>query len=242
MTDVHSHLIFNVDDGSTSIEESIELLKRMKDVGFDNVIITPHFISDTEYSSSNKLKLIRLEEIRKELKEKNIDINVYLGNEIYINNRIDKLIEEGEIYPLNNSKYLLIELPMHNVINNFEDILYELKCKGYEVVIAHPERYSYFQENPYIIKSLFDDGYLFQCNYSSIIGYYGNDAEKTLKYMLKNRYVHYLGTDIHRLNRTFVLDNFNEIKNTIIKLVGEDYFNEIMSNSDNLVGESDGKE
>ena len=77
MIDIHSHLLFNVDDGSRSIEESIELLKKMKNVGFDNVIITPHFISNTEYSSSNSLKLRRLEEIREELVRNNIDINIY---------------------------------------------------------------------------------------------------------------------------------------------------------------------
>lgn len=237
MTDIHSHLIFNVDDGSRSITESIELLKRMKDVGFDNVIITPHFISNTEYSSSNKLKLRRLEEIKEELKNNNIDINVYLGNEIYINRNIDELIQDGEIYPLNNSNYLLIEFPMHNMVNNFEDILYELRCKGYEVIIAHPERYTYFQEDPSLIRPLVEDGYLFQCNYASILGFYGHGSEKLMKYMLKNGYVHYFGTDIHRLEKTYTLDNFEKIKKKIIKITGEDYFDEIISNCDNLVGE-----
>ena len=237
MTDIHSHLIFNVDDGSRSIGESVELLRRMKDVGFDNVIITPHFISNTEYSSSNSLKLRRLEEIKEELKKNNIDINIYLGNEIYINNKIDEYIKEGEIYPLNNSNYLLIEFPMHNMINNFEDILYELKCKGYEIIIAHPERYSYFQDDPSIIDSLYEDGYLFQCNYASILGFYHSGSEKLIKYMLKRGYVHYLGTDLHRLDKTFVLDNFEKIKKKIIKITGDDYFQEIISNCDNLVGE-----
>ena len=68
MTDVHSHILFNVDDGSKSIEESISLLKKMKDIGFNNVILTPHYINGSEYCSKNKEKLEKLNELRDELK------------------------------------------------------------------------------------------------------------------------------------------------------------------------------
>lgn len=235
MTDIHSHLIFNVDDGASSIDESISLLKMMKNEGFNNVIITPHFILGTEYSSGNKLKLRRLNEIKDRLLEENIDINIYLGNEIFINESIISLIEDGEIYPINGGKYLLIEFPFHNKINNLEDILYEITCKGYTPIIAHPERYTYFQKDYKLVDSLKEEGYLFQCNYSSILGYYGKDSEKLFKYMLKHHYVDYLGTDLHNMKRTYVLDNFSKIIKNIKKICKEDYYNEIINNCDNLV-------
>ena len=76
---------------------------------------------------------------------------------------------------------------------------------------------------------------MFQCNYVSILGYYGKSAEKLVKYMFKNKYVDYLGTDIHHLDRTFVVDNFDKIKKQIKKVAGEDYFNEIIENCNSLV-------
>jgi len=235
MTDIHSHLLYDVDDGSRSIEESIELLSRMKQIGFDNVIITPHYIENSDYNSKNLEKEKKLKELRKCLSEKSIDINIYIGNEIFINENIISLIEDGSIETLNNTNHLLIELPFHNKILNLEDIIYEIKYNGYIPIIAHPERYSYFQDDYELVDKLREDGILFQCNYSSIIGYYGKNAFKLLKYMLKHKYVDYLGTDIHRLDRTDVIDNFKKIEKLFIKYAGKDYYQHIKNNCDNLI-------
>ena len=144
MTDVHSHIPFDVDDGSSNIEESIELLKELKRVGFNNVILTPHYIDSSEYSCDNSVKLERFELLKEAVKD--IGINIYLGNEIFIDENIISFIKNREVFTLNNTRCILIELPFHNKIINLEDILYELKHVGLLPVIAHPERYSYFQE------------------------------------------------------------------------------------------------
>lgn len=235
MTDIHSHLIYGVDDGSRSIEESIEILQKLKQIGFDNVIITPHFIENSEYSSRNSEKEEKLLDIKNLLKSNDIDINIYIGNEIFINEDIKNLIEKGFVETLAGTNYLLIELPFHNKILNLEDVLYELKHKGYVPIIAHPERYSYFQENYKLVDELKEDGILFQSNYASIIGYYGKEAEKLLKYMLKHKYVDYLGTDIHRIDKICVIDNFKKIEKLFNKIAGKDYYKQIKDNCDFLV-------
>ena len=235
MTDIHSHIIFDVDDGSSSIEESIKLIKELKSVGFDNIIMTPHYIEGSEYSSGNEEKLTKLALLKEEVKKQKIDINLYLGNEIFINDHIIEGIKEDKIYTLNNSKYLLFELPFHNQIIGLADIVYEMKVAGYIPILAHPERYSYFQKNPHLLDELKKEGLLFQCNYASILGNYGIGAKKLLKYLLKKEYVDYFGTDIHHINKTFVIDNFDKIKKHIIKITGEEYFQKIINNCDNLV-------
>ena len=181
MTDIHSHILFDIDDGSKNIEESIELLKKLKDIGFNNIILTPHYIEGSEYSSNNSEKNERFKELKKELLNQKIDINIYLGNEIFINNNIYELIKKAEIKTLNNTRYILIELPFHNQIVNLEDLIYELKIKGLKPKIAHPERYTYFQENYKEVDRLREEGFLFQGNYASILGYYGKEAQKLLK-------------------------------------------------------------
>ena len=154
MTDTHCHILYGVDDGSVSIEESIELLKTMKEVGFDNIIMTPHYIENTNYCSLNTEKLSKLEILREEVKKQNIDINLYLGNEIFINDHIAEGIKENRIYTLNGSKYLLFELPFHNRILNLLDIVYELKVAGFIPVLAHPERYDKLQDDYKYVDSL----------------------------------------------------------------------------------------
>lgn len=235
MTDIHSHILFNLDDGSKSIDESIELLKKMESVGFNNVILTPHYIKNTDYKSNNVQKLEKLEMLKNAVKKNNININIYLGNEIFIDDEIIELVKDNKIYSLNNSKYLLIEIPFHNQILNLEDILYEIKYNGYIPIIAHPERYTYFQKNYKLVQKLKDDGILFQSNYSSILGDYGSSSKKLIKKLLKDGYVDYLGTDIHHINKTFTLDNFEKIIKKIKKITGEDYFKQIVSNCEDLV-------
>jgi len=235
MTDIHSHIIFDVDDGSKSIDESIQLLKMLKSVGFDNVIATPHYIENTEYCSYNPEKLEKLAILREELAKQNVGINLYLGNEIFINDHIIESIQEGKAYSLNNSKYLLFELPFHNQIIGLTDIVYEMKVAGYIPILAHPERYSYFHDNYALVDELKEEGLLFQCNFASILGYYGKESEKLLKYMLKNRYVNYLGTDIHHTSKAYTIEHFKKIDKMFNKLAGKEYYQEIINNGDNLV-------
>ena len=237
MTDTHSHILFGIDDGSSSLKESIELLKKMKDTGFNNVILTPHYIEGSVFNANNIDKMNRYEMLLEELEKQNIDINIYLGNEIFISNNILSNIKRNQILSLNNTKYLLIELPFHNKILNLEDIIYEIKIKGYIPIIAHPERYTYFQENKDLIDKLREEEVLFQANYASILGYYGKSSEKLMKYMLKKGYIDYLGTDIHHLNKSYVLDNFSKIKKHIIKYTGSDYFNQIIDNCNSLIND-----
>ena len=118
---------------------------------------------------------------------------------------------------------------------NLEDIIYELKLKGLIPIIAHPERYTYFQENYKEVDRLREEGFLFQGNYASILGYYGKESQKLLKYMLKKKYIDYLGTDIHRINKTYVLDNFKKIEKNIIKITKKDYYEEIKQNSNSII-------
>lgn len=237
MTDIHSHILFGIDDGSSTIEESLDLLKKMQDIGFTDVILTPHYIESTEYSADNSEKIKRFEYLKENIKLNNLDINIHLGNEVFIHNNILESLNNNLVFSLNQSKYLLIELPFHNQILNLEDTIYEIQLQGYIPVIAHPERYTYFQENPKLIEPLKDMGVMFQCNYSSILGYYHKESEKLMKYLLKKGYVDFLGTDIHHSNKSFVIDNFSKIKKTIIKIIGEKNYDNIMNNCNNIVKE-----
>lgn len=232
MTDIHNHLLYGIDDGSINKEQSIEILKELKEIGFNNIILTPHYIDDTKYTSDIENNNKILKELKLELNKQNIDINLYLGNEIYITENILTLLNSKKITTLNNTNYLLIELPLNNKLNNLEDYLHELIVKGYKIIIAHPERYIYFQDNKEELLKLKEKGILYQCNYYSIIKKYGRKAYKLIKYMLKNNLVDYLGTDIHRsINKK----DFEKINKKLNKLITKEYIELINKNNNKLV-------
>ena len=97
MTDIHNHLLFGVDDGSISIEESISVLREMSKAGYKNVILTPHYIKDSNFNSSAKENFRRLKILREAVKENGIDIKLFLGNEIYMDDDIYELLGKGEL-------------------------------------------------------------------------------------------------------------------------------------------------
>ena len=226
MIDTHNHVLFGIDNGAKDIEESISILEKMALIGYTSVIATPHYISNDLYDANNKKKKEIIEILKEKLKEKNIKIDLYLGNEIFIQNHIDKKIVRGEIYTLNNSSYMLIELPLNEKLNCDLDILYELVNQGAKVIIAHPERYRIFQNNIEELEKYLDLGILLQGNIDALSGKYGNNAKKLFKNLLKNRQYFTLASDIHHSNTEY-FKRFPTLKKKVIKLTDEDYFNEL---------------
>jgi len=220
--DIHSHILYGIDDGSKSLEESKEIIKQYIEMGFKDIVVTPHYIENSDYITNNEEK----EKILKTLKKEFNDINLYLGNEVFINNNIEELLNNNEISTINGSKYLLIELPLHNKIKNATDIIYELRIKGIIPIIAHPERYEFVQKNPDSVDELIEEGAILQSNYGSIIGVYGEHAKKTMKKLLKKNVISVLATDIHFPNNKIYL-NMDTIRKKLTKIISEEKLKEL---------------
>lgn len=220
--DIHSHILYGIDDGSKSLEESKEIIKQHIEMGFKDIVVTPHYIENSDYITNNEEK----EKILKTLKKEFNDINIYLGNEVFINNNIEELLNNNEISTINGSKYLLIELPLHNKIKNATDIIYELRIKGIIPIIAHPERYEFVQKNPDSVDELIEEGAILQSNYGSIIGVYGEHAKKTMKKLLKKNVISVLATDIHFPNNKIYL-NMDTIRKKLTKIISEEKLKEL---------------
>ena len=214
MFDIHNHMIYDVDDGSKNIETSIEVLSNLYEQGIRNVILTPHYIPETNYVSKKIDNHNKLKVLKEELRKRNIDMNLYLGNEIYIDKNITDYICKNEMSTLNNSEYILIELPMNGIYDDYIDIFSNLINTGFKVILAHPERYTTFQGDYSKILELAEIGVLFQCNLGSILGEYGIGAKKTIIKMLKDKKVSFLGTDIHGKKK-----NYSFIDKSIKKLL-----------------------
>ena len=222
MIDVHSHLVYGVDDGSRDLEETIDMLKEAKEAGFTDIILTPHYMEDYYMVPVNDIEK-RITIMKDEANK--IGINLYQGNEIYSTENIIKLIEEKEAVSLNNSRYVLFELPMQTMPMNLNEVIYLILESNRVPIIAHPERYRYVQEAPNILLDYIDQGVLFQANYGSVTGHYGKDIKETVKKLLTHNMIHFLGSDNHRTHSVY--KEIPDAMPILEKWIGKDMVNEL---------------
>lgn len=196
MIDIHSHILPFVDDGAKNMDEAIEMTKIAYESGISTIIATPHYIENEGYNSyQENLKI--LDKLKMELKERNINVEILLGNELFITYDVFKLIDSNEIATLNNTKYLLIEFPRLNMPIYVENLIYNLKLKGIIPIIAHPERYEKVIEDPNILYNFIIKGALCQINLPSLNGRYGKKVKETAQILVKHKMIHFVASDAH---------------------------------------------
>ena len=225
MIDIHCHLLPEVDDGSRSLNESIEMAMIAKEQGITKIVNTSHYHPDFRYKKGEEL-LKELEDFNNVLKENMIDIEVLIGNEIYYTKDLIKEIDELDFYTLNNSRYILIELPPTNFPKDLCNIVYELKEKNYIPVFAHVERYREVQENPELIYEVINAGAIIQVNSHSILGKSGKELQKVCNTLLNRNMVHVVGTDAHSSKRRtpIFLDAYKYVSEKYSKEMADDLF------------------
>ena len=232
MIDFHSHVLPNVDDGSKSVEETFKLLEEAKEAGFDGVISTSHYMEEY-YEVNVAERKVWINALSENLYKKNIDLKLYLGNEIYISKNIIDFLETGKATSINNSNYVLFEFPLNSKPMDMYDIIYDMLEYKLVPVLAHPERYSFVQKEPNLVYDLIQKGVLMQSNYGSILGMYGEKAQIIVSKLLENNMVHFLGSDVHRANSIYskIQSSLGEIE----AIVGEEKLKEISSVNPKLV-------
>ena len=196
MIDIHNHILINVDDGPKSREEMLNLLKQAKSEGVTEIIATPHHLSSA-YDNDKQQVLSKVEELLSMNEVQEIGIKLYPGQEIRITDQILPGLEDGSILSLNNSKYLLIELPSGGVPHYTERLFYELLSKGYVPIIAHPERNKGISQDLDKLYQLVKAGALSQLTTSSLLGENGKKIQKLSIQMLENNLTHFIASDAH---------------------------------------------
>ncbi|EJO5346056.1 exopolysaccharide biosynthesis protein [Clostridium botulinum] len=231
MIDIHSHIIAAIDDGAKDLEYSLKMLKIAEESGTQKIVATPHYYVgkyEEKYSSVKE----KVNYLSKLAKENNINIEIFLGQEVLIHRKTIELYEKGYIGTINNTSYMLVEFPMTVWKDYYMDVLYELRVRGVNPIIAHPERYKFIHENISSINKFIEEGYLFQINTGSLEGIFGKNIEKISKEFIKNRICNFIGSDGHSINVR--KPNMSEGAK-IIKTIDEDFYNEIITNSNNLI-------
>lgn len=196
-TDMHSHLIPAIDDGSKSIEESRLLIDQLKYLGFKKLFTTPHIYSEY-YPNTPEIILSGLENLKEKINL--IDIDVDAAAEYYVDEQFIKAVESGDKLLTFSKNKILIEYSMLAELPHTFSIIFDLKTKGYHPIIAHPERYLYFGKQIEKFVKMKEMGAELQVNLLSLSGHYGPEQKKLGIELIKLGLVDYLGTDLHRIS------------------------------------------
>ena len=212
MIDLHCHILPQMDDGSPDIEETMNMIRLAERNDINVIVATPHFTNYDAIEDFVDERNIKAVDVNRLIKEQGYNVviacgaEVFLSSEIFTADSLDRLT-------INGSKYLLCEYTLQP-IENEKALVYaeEVVSRGYIPIIAHPERYPSFYEDPTVVNELWDMGCRFQINASGLAGHGGREMQSFSLDLIRRGFVAVIATDAH--SSTFR-------NNKIISKIGE---------------------
>lgn len=232
MIDIHCHILPQVDDGPSSMEESMEMARIAVEEGIDTIINTSHFHTEMDYITGAKLRE-RIDIFNYELEKKGIYLKVLPGNELYFNEGLLQHIDDAVFHTLAGSRYVLIEFRPDRLPDNMEEVAYEFKLRGYTPIIAHVERYSPVIKNIEMAKELISYGFLLQMNARSLTSHNDPNYTRLCRGMFQRRMIHLVASDAHdsKIRKPSLKEAYKKAKD----LVGAGFADEIFISNPNKI-------
>jgi len=226
MIDIHNHILFGVDDGAKTIENSIELIKEEINKGVSHIIFTPHYKNRGVELDMKKVAQ-NFDCLKEIVTNEKLDIKLYLGNEIYFGSNFYEVLEKGNFNTLAESNYILIEFSVIDTPKNISEMCYEARIKGYIPIIAHVERYSSLYDDKRLLKDILNEGALLQVNASTLVNLESKESNKFANFLLKNELISFVASDVHDMDvRCFYLDEaYKRVKKTCSDTYVDKIFN-----------------
>lgn len=215
LIDTHIHMVPGVDDGARDIDMAIQMLHVAKNEGINEMILTPHFNSP-RYDNQNVIE--NFNKLRDYILTYRIDFKIHLGNEIYLSEEDIDAIVNRQVFTMAGSRYLLIELPVHQFYPFHEMMIHNLQENGYRIILAHVERYQIFENKPQMLQEFVKKGIYCQITTNYIMN--KKTRKKAFK-LIKNGLVHIVASDGHNIDkRPPVMKNAYDI---IYKAFGQEW-------------------
>ncbi len=222
MIDIHSHILPGVDDGSQSLDESLELLAIAADSGVHSIVATPHCNIPDEFENyaSPELEQLfqRLERARKDV---GIPIRLCRGMEVFATDALPELLREGKLWTINGTRYFLMEFAFSEDVDFCQDVLRHCRELGYMPIIAHPERYFFVQDDPELAYRWCTEGFGLQLNKGSVLGRFGPEAYRCARLLLDHNLAACVASDAHSPAQRSTY--MGEINDSLLYNYGEDY-------------------
>lgn len=205
-TDIHSHVVPGIDDGSPSVERSVELVERMMGWGLEKLIVTPHVTQDT-FENTPEIISGAYSELQDGLHQAGIEVDMDYSAEYRVDEMFVEQLEAGIVRRLHGN-FLLVENSYIQEAYNLDQILFQISMKGFRPILAHPERYIYYYDKRHRYDELHGNGILFQVNLLSLAGYYGKEPKKIAEMLIEKDYVDFVGTDLHRRAHAEIIEKY----------------------------------
>lgn len=209
-TDVHCHIMPGVDHGAQSIEQGLELLEAEMKMGINRVFLTSHVTAGTFENTTQSLTTA-FDSFSKAVRDAGLDVELHLSAEYRIDEYWDKQWQAGTILPLPGN-YILMENSFQQELLQLDELMFELMVKGYNPILAHPERYSYYSRRHQRYEKMHNAGVKFQLNILSLAGYFGPVARENAEWLIKNNMVDLLGTDMHNIEHANIIQDYLKSK------------------------------
>lgn len=236
MIDIHTHILPSMDDGSKSIEESIQMAKIAAESGVHTLVATPHCNIEGRFDNYyNEVFEERFQAFAKAVQEEQIPLQVMPGMEVFATEEVPELLKEGKLITLNHSRYLLMEFSFREDLSLTQFLINEVTSQGCHPIIAHPERYPYVQRHPEMVYEWLERGCFLQVNKGSILGSFGSRPRITSLILLEHNLVSFIASDAHSsIHRTTSL---SEVSHIISNYFSKEYADIIMEENPKRVVE-----
>ena len=195
-TDIHSHLIPDIDDGAPDVATSLALIKDLVSLGYQKIITTPHILWEI-YPNTPEIITEGLTELKEAVAAEGIEVELGAAAEYFIDEHFGELLRDKVPLLTLKDNLVLVEFSFIMAPLDLQDVLFDLQMLNYQPVIAHPERYLYLERNKSFYEMLKDAGCFFQLNLLSLTGYYGRGVQELAAYLLRKGYYNLAGTDLH---------------------------------------------
>lgn len=234
-TDIHTHILPEVDDGCKNLGESLELIKSELENDVKKIILTPHFNCDGNNLLIKKVFLTKIKELKSYIKKNNVDIDIFPGMELKASFKILDFLKDKDFLLtfLGKKKYILIEIPFTHLPYNFPEMLFKIKLFGLIPILAHPERNDIIRKDLAYLRKIKDEGSLIQINNSSLVNRRDSKSYRTAIKMLKLGIVDFIASDCHHMEGRF--SNFTRAYNVLKKVVGKEEARKIAIENPNKI-------
>jgi protein-tyrosine phosphatase len=220
MIDIHHHLLWGLDDGSTSVENSVAMAKIAAEDGITHVVCTPH--ANGQYAYDRQVVAAKIAELQGILDEQKVPLKLGRGCDFHMSyDNIQEAKADPERFSINGLGYLLVELPDYGISHGLTETYYQLRLAGLTPILTHPERNATLQADPERLADWLRGGLLVQVTAGSVTGRMGKQAQKMAHQLLANRWVHFLATDAH--NTTSRPPRMREACDLVAQKYGPDY-------------------
>jgi len=196
MIDIHSHILPGLDDGAQNMGEAVEMARIAAEDGTKVLFATPHIAAEISLSLAAEIPG-RTAQLQSMLDEQEIDIKLIPGAEVYPISSIVESLDKGAPLLLGESHCMLLDAPLSQLPDGFDQLVNDLQSRGITAILAHPERVRVIQKNPQSLEDLVHKGLLLQVNALSVVGGHGSVARRTAETLIRHKWVQLIASDAH---------------------------------------------